>query len=29
MPKEIHKGRYISPEERQKITDNLIFKVLA
>ena len=29
MPKEILKGRYISPEERQKITDNLIFKVLA
>ena len=29
MPKEILKGRYISPEERQKITDNLIFKILA
>ena len=29
MPKEFLKGRYISPEERQKITDNLIFKVLA
>ena len=27
--KEIPKGRYISPEERQKIIDNLIFDIIS
>ena len=28
IPKDIPKERYISPEERQKIIDNLIFNII-
>ena len=28
IPKEISQERYISPEERQKIIDNLVFNII-